>query len=187
MKTDFSDLLGNTANVVLDNIPTMSVESVIDKFNIVDIDPIAELEAEKPKKKAKKRKRCTTCDSMIAIDIFDDPEKHPCIKPLVPVEEESEPYEPAYTKEVASQNLYNLQFTTYFIIENALKQAGKNEMDGLTGRMEEMRDQYLAVFEQIYDEKGSEFLDNVLSPTLLWAMLTAQNVGITYIENKKKE
>jgi hypothetical protein len=95
--------------------------------------------------------------------------------------------DPKYEPSMASKNLYNLQFTAYYMIESSLKTANRNDMDGLTASMEAMRDQYLAVFEQVYDEYGNEYLDEVLSPIVLWGMLTTQNMASTYIENKKKK
>ena len=156
----------------------------------------------KTKTKRPKRKRCTMCDKMLSLEIFNDPEKHECHKlklemlnrkekeekeETLEVKEEPEKVKPRSDPSIASKNLYNLQFTAYYMIESSLKSANRSDMDGLTESMEKMRDQYLHVFEQVYEEYGGDYLDEVLSPLVLWGMLTTQNVASTYIENKKKE
>lgn len=154
----------------------------------------------KPKKKPK-RKRCTMCNTLIPIENFENPEEHECMKLKALLNKEPQSGEetlngtpkenhkrpPKFEATSASKNLYNLQFTTYFMIESSLKSAGRNDMDGLTETMENMKEQYLHVFEQVYDEYGNEYIDEVLSPAILWAMLTTQNIGSTYLANKKKE
>lgn len=147
----------------------------------------------KPKKvKKPRRKKCQICEEMYYPDEFNDSTIHACMKMRVDNNAEydddnieTEPMEPKYEREFAAKSLYNLQCATYFMIETGLNSAGKHEMDGLTEKMEVMKDQYLNVFDQMYEEYGPEYIDKVLSPTILWAMLTMQNVGATFIKNKK--
>jgi hypothetical protein len=105
------------------------------------------------------------------------------------VESETEP-ENENTKinpEYASQNLYNLQFATYYMIESSTRAYGYKELDGLTETMESMKEQYLDIFEKLYEQYGDEYLEKVLAPGVMWGALTAQNFLTTYIKNKKKE
>lgn len=182
IKSEFSDLFGSAGDNMI--LPSITMEPSAEMIPIQEV-----------KKKKTRRKRCDKCDSMLAKHIYDDPEKHACIRadfqPAAvveePVETVGEEHIRKYEADVAAKNLYNLQFTVYFMIENALQSAGRHDMDGLTGKMEGMKDQYLHVFEQVYEEHGSEFIDEVLSPTILWGILTTQNIATTYIDNKKKE
>lgn len=184
-----------------------SVESVERVDNIQIDDSVKSVERQAPqveittikganKPKRTRRKRCKDCDEMYYPQDFEDPQKHSCISPPAEdpthanIQTEEEPNEPSKGRQdpsTASKNLYNLQFTAYYMIESALQSTGNNHMDGLTTTMEDMRDQYLHVFEQVYEEYGSEYLDEVLSPVVLWSMMTTQNVASTFMKNKKKK
>lgn len=145
----------------------------------------------------RKRKTCTVCDELIFVDEFYNPELHECQKyirkvkddmePTEPMEpmEPTEPTGPKYKKEVAAEHMYNMQLAAYFALESATSTMEINELNGLSHKMVEMKEQYKLAFESIYEEYGDN-MDTVISPIALWAMITAQNFGSTILENKKK-
>lgn len=154
----------------------------------------------KPDKSKKKipRKKCTICQKLIERDIFETDE-HPCNEIIKkfrekniidePIEEiidepiEEKEIKKDLTQDETAQSLFDLQFTVYCMLENSLKIAGIENLDGLTLNMLEMKERYIDIFKKAHDEYGDD-IQTYASPIVLWSLLTTQNIGSTFLANK---
>ena len=177
----------------MDNIPQDDSLELLSRVTGVPIQKDDKMQVKSVEKKKPRRKRCQECKKLF---LPSELETHRCEPPQETQQEDEQnqqareltPEEQVLMQkqiEFGGQQLFDLQVTLYMTLEAGLKTVGDNSMDGLSERMEQMRDKYKQLYESLYIEYGDN-VNEYIGPLTLWAINTSRDVGLTYMENKKK-
>lgn len=196
---DMEDIKNGNEPQKINLVQTDSSPNKPQPASITINDAIPIVMPEKPK--LKKKKLCgkpiigedgmsTKCKSQ-----FDDCDKHVCrscqIEKLTSaqcvhknVHNVNAPPQ-LYNREYAAEHLFNLQFTAYAMMERFCNMADTSvKMDGLTQIVLEKQQIYKNLFAGVYDELGYEYIEKILSPSMLWAINTGGDIVECSMANK---
>jgi len=83
------------------------------------------------------------------------------------------------------KGLFGTQLAAYFLIEKTSKKMNI-DMTGLTEDLKEDKSEMEELYEMLYDQYGPETCEKILSPVILWSILSGMQISERYIKNKRR-